>query len=105
LISTACSWVSILGGQKAAILAQVGHFYSDDVGQYYSGANRNASVRCVPSKKRTAQIRHSSEKRKGSHRCKPLIVWLRGCDTRNGITGKSKAIHSHRAASSECDAR
>ena len=39
LISTACSWVSILGGQKAAIIAQVGQFYFDEVGQYYSGAN------------------------------------------------------------------
>jgi hypothetical protein len=39
LISTACSWVSIVGGQKAAILAQMGHFYSDEVDQYYSGAN------------------------------------------------------------------
>ena len=29
----------MVGGQKAAILAQVGHFYSDAVGQYYSGAN------------------------------------------------------------------
>ncbi|HXF08872.1 MAG TPA: hypothetical protein VNK45_10195, partial [Candidatus Acidoferrales bacterium] len=27
LISTACSWVNMFGGQKAAILAQVGHFY------------------------------------------------------------------------------
>jgi len=40
LISTACSWVSILGGQKAAIIAQVGQFYFDEVGQYYSGANK-----------------------------------------------------------------
>ncbi|MBA3763856.1 MAG: hypothetical protein H0X04_11040, partial [Chthoniobacterales bacterium] len=38
-ISTACSWVNIVRGQKAAIIAQVGHFYSDAVGQYYSGAN------------------------------------------------------------------
>jgi len=43
LISTACSWVSILGGQKAAIIAQVGQFYFDEVGQYYSGANMYAS--------------------------------------------------------------
>jgi hypothetical protein len=43
LISTACSWVSILGGQKAAIIAQVGQFYFDEVGQYYSGANNFAS--------------------------------------------------------------
>jgi len=47
LISTACSWVSILGGQKAAILAQVGHFYSDDVGQYYSGANSYSIKLCL----------------------------------------------------------
>jgi hypothetical protein len=39
LISTACSWVSILGGQKAAIIAQVGQFYFDAVDQYYSAAN------------------------------------------------------------------
>jgi hypothetical protein len=39
LISTTSSWVSILGGQKAAIFAQVGQFYFDEVGQYYSGAN------------------------------------------------------------------
>src|SRR6266496_719318 len=38
-ISTTCSWVNILGGQKAAIIAQVGHFYSDVVGQFYTGAN------------------------------------------------------------------
>src|SRR5690348_5383267 len=41
---------------------------------------RNASVRCVPLKKSTAQIRHRPEKSKGSHCCKPLIVWLRGQD-------------------------
>src|SRR6185503_10256156 len=41
---------------------------------------RNASVRCVPSKKLTAQIRHRPENKKGLHRCKPLIVWLRGQD-------------------------
>ena len=28
-----------MGGAKAAILAQVGQFYSDEVGQYYIGAN------------------------------------------------------------------
>jgi len=28
-----------MGGAKAAILAQVGQFYSDAVGQYHSGAN------------------------------------------------------------------
>jgi hypothetical protein len=39
LISTTSSWVSILGGQKVAIFAQVGQFYFDEVGQYYSGAN------------------------------------------------------------------
>jgi hypothetical protein len=38
-ISTASSWVNIDGSQKAAILAQVGHFYFGAVGQYYSGAN------------------------------------------------------------------
>jgi hypothetical protein len=38
-ISTACSWVNIGSLCKAAILAQVGHFYSGGVGQYYSGAN------------------------------------------------------------------
>jgi hypothetical protein len=43
LISTNSSWVSILGGQKAAIFAQVGQFYFDEVGQYYSGANTNAA--------------------------------------------------------------
>jgi transposase len=37
-ISTACSWVNI-DGQKAAIVAQVGHFYSGAVGQFYIGAN------------------------------------------------------------------
>jgi hypothetical protein len=30
----------MVGGQKAAIITQVGHFYSDEVGQYYSGANK-----------------------------------------------------------------
>ena len=44
LISTACSWVSILGGQKAAIIAQVGQFYFDEVGQYYSGANTKLMI-------------------------------------------------------------
>ena len=39
LISTCCSWVNILGGHKAAMFAQVGQIYSDQVGQYYSGAN------------------------------------------------------------------
>jgi hypothetical protein len=34
-----CSWVNIGSLCKAAILAQVGHFYSDGVGQYSSGAN------------------------------------------------------------------
>ena len=43
-ISTACSWVNILGGQKAAIIAQVGQFYSDEVGQYYIGANTFAGA-------------------------------------------------------------
>ncbi|MGH7485175.1 MAG: hypothetical protein ACREMY_06160, partial [bacterium] len=38
-ISTTCSWVNMLGGPKAAIIARVGQFYSDAVGQYYSGAN------------------------------------------------------------------
>ena len=38
-ISTACSWVNILGGQKAAIIAHVGQLYSDEMGQYYTGAN------------------------------------------------------------------
>jgi len=47
LISTACSWVSILGGQKAAIIAQVGQFYFDEVGQYYSGANTKVLRRSV----------------------------------------------------------
>jgi hypothetical protein len=47
LISTACSWVSILGGQKAAIIAQVGQFYFDEVGQYYSGANTFAVFRLI----------------------------------------------------------
>jgi len=28
-----------LAAQKAAILAQVGHFYFGEVGQYYFGAN------------------------------------------------------------------
>jgi hypothetical protein len=37
-ISTACSWVNI-DGQKAAIVAQVGHFYSGAVGQFYIGVN------------------------------------------------------------------
>jgi hypothetical protein len=44
LISTACSWVSILGGQKAAIIAQVDQFYPDAVDQYYSAANKSPSV-------------------------------------------------------------
>ena len=30
--------------------------------------------------KPTARLRHRPEKRKGSHRCKPLIYWLRGQD-------------------------
>jgi hypothetical protein len=30
-----------MDGQKAVILAQVGHFYFGAVGQYYFGANRN----------------------------------------------------------------
>jgi hypothetical protein len=38
-ISTACSWVNIVGGQKAAILAQLCHLYSVAMGQYYPGAN------------------------------------------------------------------
>ncbi|WP_178372387.1 hypothetical protein [Pollutimonas bauzanensis] len=46
MISTACSWVNIVGGQKTTIFAQVGQFYSGAVGQYYIGANRynNADV-------------------------------------------------------------
>ena len=31
-ISTACSWVNIVGGQRAPIIAKAGHFYSDAVG-------------------------------------------------------------------------
>ena len=42
-ISTACSWVNI-DGQKAAIVAQVGHFYSGAVGQFYIGANNRSPV-------------------------------------------------------------
>lgn len=42
LISTACSWVNILSGRKAAMVAQVGQFYFDAVGQYYSGANTHS---------------------------------------------------------------
>jgi hypothetical protein len=33
---------------------------------------RSASVRCVPLKKPTAQMRHRPEKSKGSHCCKPF---------------------------------
>ena len=29
----------MIGGGKATIFAQVGQLYSDEVGQYYSGAN------------------------------------------------------------------
>ena len=42
-ISTACSWVNI-DGQKAAILAQVDHFYFGAVGQFYIGANTERPV-------------------------------------------------------------
>lgn len=41
-ISTACSWVNIPAAQKAAILAQVGHFYFGAVGQFYLGVNTGA---------------------------------------------------------------
>ena len=44
LISTACSWVRILGGAKAPIFAQMGQFYFDAVGQYYCGANNKAAL-------------------------------------------------------------
>jgi len=39
-----------MGGPKTAILAQVGHFYSDEVGQVKTGANniRNESVAILP---------------------------------------------------------
>lgn len=37
--STACSWVNI-AGQKAAIVAQVGHFHLGAVGQFYIGAKQ-----------------------------------------------------------------
>ncbi|MEQ9480321.1 MAG: hypothetical protein RIK00_13460, partial [Algiphilus sp.] len=39
LISTACSKLN-MGGQKAAILAQVGQIYFGAVGQFYIGANK-----------------------------------------------------------------
>ena len=48
LISTTTSWVSILGGQKAAIFAQGGQFYFDEVGQYHSGANSEALEAAKP---------------------------------------------------------
>ena len=38
-ISTFCSCLSIDGPQKTAILAQMGHFYFGDVGQFSIGAN------------------------------------------------------------------
>ena len=40
--STACSWVSIDGTQKAVIVYQVGHFYFGEVGQYYFGVNTSS---------------------------------------------------------------
>jgi hypothetical protein len=43
-ISTACSWVNISAAQKAAILAQVGHFYFGVVGQYYFGVNKGVGA-------------------------------------------------------------
>jgi hypothetical protein len=49
-ISTACSWVNIGCLCKAAILAQVGHFYSGGVGQYYSGANMHVARDGKPSR-------------------------------------------------------
>ncbi|KCV12533.1 transposase, partial [Bordetella holmesii CDC-H785-BH] len=36
---------NIVGGQKAAIIAQVGQIYSDAVGQYYIGADIEAIKR------------------------------------------------------------
>jgi len=52
-----------LAAQKAAILAQVGHFYFGEVGQYYFGANiqgllerRNANVAAVAMANKTARI-------------------------------------------------
>jgi hypothetical protein len=38
-ISTFCSWLSIDGPQKADILARMGQFYFDEVGQFSIGAN------------------------------------------------------------------
>jgi hypothetical protein len=38
-ISTTCSWGNIDGSGKAAILSQVGHFYSVGVGQFHSVVN------------------------------------------------------------------
>lgn len=34
-----------IDGQKAAIVAQVGHFYSGAVGQFYIGANTRKNLR------------------------------------------------------------
>lgn len=42
----------MVGGQKAAILAQMGQFYSDDVGQYYSDANNSSLGSTQISRKR-----------------------------------------------------
>ena len=38
-ISTACSWVNIVDGQKAAILTQVGQIYFGAVGQFSIGGD------------------------------------------------------------------
>lgn len=54
LISTASSRVKIDRGQKAPILSQVSHFYSD-VGQYYIGANTYLRHRFVQPP-RTGQV-------------------------------------------------
>ena len=43
LISTACSWVNMFGGHKAAIFTQVGQFYFGTLGQFSIGVDRGLS--------------------------------------------------------------
>lgn len=70
-ISTFCSWLSIDGPQKTAILAQMGHFYFGDVGQFSIGANNVAGCRLIfPSIKELNAFRGEFEWARFNHKRK-----------------------------------
>ena len=67
LISTACSWVNMFGGHKAAIFTQVGQFYFGTLGQFSIGVDTDSSLQPQPFQRRPFHPRNRTEsKRKKS---------------------------------------